>query len=592
MRALLKRVGLLTAAMVAVFVLFIAPRVSAQVNDFTITKFDADYTLTKADKQGTLQVTERIDVTFPHFNHGLLRALPNSYKHHKLQLDVQKVSSNTGAPVQYTTYQQNGNTVLKIGDPSRVITGHQQYTIQYTVNNVVGFYDDHDELYWDINGDQWNQETQAVSVVLHLPFGSTQLVKQSRCYAGGGFGSLASKCQIDDVTGDASVTARTIEPLAPRQTLSIVVGFEKGYFTPSPWYETFAEYLWGVAGFITPIVLLGGAAFRTWYTRGRDEKGRGVIVPQYDAPDGLLPLEVGTIVDFRTDNRDITAAIINLAIKRYITIIEQVQERKLRKDLSTYALRLDKTDMTGLNQFEQKLLKGLFSNFTAGNTVDLSVLKFKLSKTADSLRTNVRKQLVTDGYFRGSLGFGWAAKRILLVILSLAVLAVVFAIAGAWPAFMFGCFIGIVIAVLFMVNMPARTAKGTLAKEHILGLKMYLKTAEADRLKKLQSPNAPYNPAHAPKHTVNLFEKLLPYAMVLGVEQDWAKQFENIYTTPPDWYSGNWTAFNAGYLASSLSTGIGGAVNSAFSSPSSSGDSGFSGGGSGGGGGGGGGGGW
>jgi uncharacterized membrane protein len=96
----------------------------------------------------------------------------------------------------------------------------------------------------------------------------------------------------------------------------------------------------------------------------------------------------------------------------------------------------------------------------------------------------------------------------------------------------------------------------------------------------------------APKRTVELFEKLLPYAMVLGVEEAWAKQFENIYKTPPDWYQGNWSAFSAVYLTTSLNSGVQSAVNTAFSSPSSSSGSGFSGGGSGGGGGGGGGGGW
>jgi uncharacterized membrane protein len=91
---------------------------------------------------------------------------------------------------------------------------------------------------------------------------------------------------------------------------------------------------------------------------------------------------------------------------------------------------------------------------------------------------------------------------------------------------------------------------------------------------------------------VELFEKLLPYAIVMGVEKEWADQFKNIYSQPPEWYSGNITSFNAGYLAGSLNSGFNSAVNASFSPPSNSGSSGFGGGFSGGGGGGGGGGGW
>jgi uncharacterized membrane protein len=301
---------------------------------------------------------------------------------------------------------------------------------------------------------------------------------------------------------------------------------------------------------------------------------------------------VGAIADFKTENRDITATIINLAIKRYITIIEDKQDRKLRKDVIAYTLRLENTNVSALNTFERKLLKDLFSNFTVGTQIDLSVLKFKLSSTADQLRRDVKKQLVTDGYFRGNPAMGWVGKRVLQALAGMTVAAIVFAFANQWTAFALGSVAGVVIAVIFIACMPARTAKGAVAKEHILGLKLYLKTAEADRLKKLQAPNAAYAQTHEPKHTVHLFEKLLPYAMVLGVEQEWAKQFENMYRTPPDWYSGNWTAFNAAYLVTALNSGVGGAVNTAFSSPSSSSGSGFSGGGSGGGGGGGGGGGW
>lgn len=123
------------------------------------------------------------------------------------------------------------------------------------------------------------------------------------------------------------------------------------------------------------------------------------------------------------------------------------------------------------------------------------------------------------------------------------------------------------------------------AKEHILGLKLYLEVAEKERIQKLQSADAPYMRNAAPKKTVELFEKLLPYAMVFDVEESWAKQFADIYTTPPEWYSGRFNAFSAAYLVGSINTSLAPAINRSFAPPSASRGSGFSAGGGGGGGG-------
>lgn len=155
----------------------------------------------------------------------------------------------------------------------------------------------------------------------------------------------------------------------------------------------------------------------------------------------------------------------------------------------------------------------------------------------------------------------------------------------------FGLAIAGAIIVLFAVLMPQRTRKGVVAKDTLLGLKMYMDVAEKDRIAMLQSPKSPYVlKTDALEKTVELFEKLLPFAMILGVEKNWAKQFEQIYTTPPDWYSGNWSTFNAVYFVSALNSSVS-TMNSSFAAPSTTG-AGSGGSFAGGGGGGGGGGGW
>jgi len=198
---------------------------------------------------------------------------------------------------------------------------------------------------------------------------------------------------------------------------------------------------------------------------------------------------------------------------------------------------------------------------------------------ADAIRGNVEKGMADKGYFvssavKGRVAGGWG----------LSLLAIMVFITVAWfklgvPAIA-GSIIGFLVSIPFWVALDARTAKGVAAKEHALGLKLYLEVAEKQRLEKLQGPNAAYaRGAGEPVKTVELFEKLLPYAMVLGVEKQWAEQFKDLYTSPPDWYSGNWSTFNSIYLVSSLNSGIGSAVNTSFAAPSSSGGSGFGGGG-------------
>jgi len=574
------------------WLLLAAPAAAAQGNDFTVNSFDAKYTLTRNDAQGELHVVERIDVTFPGYNHGLLRAIPDNYKNHRLQLHVASITSDTHAPTEYSTYTQNGNTVLKIGNPHKTLTGHQEYTIDYTMRNVITFYPDHDELYWDVNGDQWPEQTSHVTLQLQLPSDLHLSEHVPICYAGAN-GSISRNCVVAYDQDRHRIDVQTSGALQPNQTLSLVAGFQKNYFHPSTILDTLSEYKAAIIGFFVSFLLFAVPSGLYWFKRGRDPKGRGVIVPEYDVPDGLSTLDVGTIIDFKTDNKDITATIIGLAVRGYIKIIEQTEDRRLRRDITTYTLRLINTDKAGLDAHERLLLEELFTGYTKDQEVDLSYLKYKLSKAATQLRKDVSADLIARGYFKTNPSI--VAVSGIGGVVTFASVVAIFVLPGLHlpPAVLIGAVLGGILAALFFYFSAARTAKGVEAKEHIQGLKMYMQFAEADRIRMLQSPNARYaEHGPGPARTVDLFEKLLPYAIVLGVENEWAKQFEDIYRTPPDWYSGNWTTFNVLYLTSTLSGGMSDTVNSVFSSPSSSGSSGFSGGGAGGGGGGGGGGGW
>jgi uncharacterized membrane protein YgcG len=561
---------------------------AADVNNFTITSFDSKQTLSTADPQGELRIIEDIKVRFTDNNHGILRAIPKTYKQHSLQIKVNSVRSSSGAPAQYTTYKSNGNEVLKIGDPNRTVTGDQQYTIDYTLRNVIGFYEDHDEMYWDVNGDQWQQQFEKVTLSLELP-AELKLRGQPACFTGA-FNSREHACTIR--SSENVVTASTTAPLQAAQTLTYAAGFEKGVFKPASALEHAAEYLLIIASTLIPFLVLSGLGFYRWLRHGRDAKGAGTIVPHYDSPPGLSPLDVGALIDFKVDNRDLTATIIDLAVRKYIRIIESKKD-KLFGSKMEYTLELRNADLSQLRPAESLLLTKLFPTLQAGALVDLSSSSNQLYEVANSLRGSVRTRLADEGYFKSSSLSAGKVLRVIGFVTVLFFFTVAMAV-FAGPLAFAGTIAGVIVFAVFATLMDARTAKGVAAKEHIEGLKLYIDTAEKDRINKLQAPNAANAaPSAEPAKTVELFEKLLPYAMILGIEKQWAKQFESLYTSPPDWYAGNWTAFNASYLAASLNDGVGSAVNTAFTPPSSSGSSGMGGGGfSGGGGGGGGGGGW
>lgn len=556
---------------------------SADTNNFTVTSFAADQTLTRNDRQGELHIVEHISVDFADSNHGILRALPKSYAGHNLQLHVNSVSADAGTPASFTKYTSNGNEVLKIGDASRTITGSHEYTIDYTVKNVIEFKDGGDRLYWDVNGDQWQQPFTKVSVALYLP-DDLQAQEAPQCFTGS-YGSSEANCLVDNA--DGVITARTTNSLAIGQTLTYRTTFAKGYFAASTWQDTARDLLRPALAGLLPFVALAGGGYVYWRRNGRDPKGRSTIIPQYDAPDGLKPLQSGAVMHFSLENKYITATIIDLAIRKYVKIIESKEIKVLQKDTLGYSLELTNADWSALNEHEQAILKAIFAEATLGAINQLSDMSHELYKVAADLQKSVRAELIATDYFAKHRLSGVTIKKFWYTAVFLSVWVVAFFIHNVAAAI--GTGLGVLIGGFFLIFIDARTAKGVAAKEHLEGLKLYLNVAEKDRIAALQSPGASLAAnANEPVKTVELFEKLLPYAIVLGVEAQWGKQFEQLYTAQPDWYVGNMATFNSAYLATSIASGIGGSVESAFSAPSSSsGGGGFSGGGGGGGGGGG-----
>lgn len=564
-------------------VLGMAPMAYADTNDFSFRSFEARYDLSRdSQNRSVLKVREDLMAVFPDFdqNHGIERAIPKSYDNHPVNLQIRSILNKQGNQLDYTTYGSNGNLVIRIGDANAYVHGQREYFIDYSAADVTKNLDTGDEFYWDVNGTGWQQPFDHVAVSLHLdPAIVGAFDGRTKCFTGAQ-GSTASNCHIDTQKTDKEIViTATAEGLKAGENLSIVAGFHAGTFAryTTPPTQTI---LWILIGFVVVVwylvvpIIAFVKAFRRWKINGRDAAGRGTIVPQYTQPKGISVLLAGVIQDERLQSRAVSACTIDLAIRGYIKIYQV--------DKKNYELELTK-DSTDLQDEEQAVIKMLFGDgASTGQKISLKDKKDLYTQVAKLAKT-VYQRAINDGLMVDTRTMQRKMNiwGIVLLILSAFTLNILGVIAG-------------VVVIVFAYKMPARTEKGVELKEYLLGVRDYMQLAEADRMKVLQSvEGAERINTDDNQQMVKFYEKLLPLAMLFGIEKSWAEQFAGLYAQPPEWYAGNWTTFNAAVFASSLGDFGTNTTTNSFSPPTSSSSSGFSGGGfSGGGGGGGGGGGW
>jgi uncharacterized membrane protein len=587
------------------------PAKAYNTNDFTISSFNADYYLSRNDqKTSAVDVTENIKADFPSYdqNHGILRAIPKTYQGHTVSLKINSVKNESENNWKYSTSTQNDNLVLKIGDADRYVHGSQTFVISYSMKNVINILGDHEEFYWDVNGDQWPQTMANVHAKIHMPSDiAASLQDRQICYAGS-YGSTRQDCNITRSSeNDGTVVDVSSSNVQPFKTLTFVLAFNSGTFVLGPEIaheksmEKVKHIVMLVSATIPPIVAVLFMTNR-WRKFGNDPKGRGVIVPQYAPPKGFDVLNSDFMLNERMSQKAFSAAIIELAVKRYINIYETKQKLALRRDKTDYELQQIRS-ADDLSQALQKAIDLIFKDIQMGERVKLSDFKSKavnIQLELHALESFMAKDLNKRGYFAKDpkkVKTGYLTWALLYFIVGIGLLFLA-SVLGGWIG---GLAVGLLLVAIvifgFSFVMSAKTEAGVQVHDDLIGLKDYIKLAEADRLNYLQSPEGAeriddpdaFDPK-TPSQKIKLFEKLLPYAILFGQEKNWARQFNDLYTKPPDWYSGNWTAFNAAYLASSLGS-FSSYTNTTFAAPSSSSGSGFSGG-AGGGGGGGGGGGW
>ncbi len=536
----------------------------------------------KTNHDASVNVTETIVYDFgPEQKHGIFRFMPYKYRrpltgNYKVEIDDVSVTNESGQKYNFEESRQGDNVKFKIGDANKFVTGEKTYVINYTIKKAINYFDDHDEFYWNVTGNEWPVEIERASAKVVLANDVEGKISETVCYAGF-FGSEDS-CLAQKSGGQDAFFSH--QGLFPGDGLTIAIALPKGaLYEPTLW-EKFLMVLKDNYILFLPLATFGFLLY-LWNTHGKDPEGQETIIAQFDAPDDLTPAEVGTIIDEKANNKDVSAEIISLAVRGYLKITKLEKKFLQSQD---YELEKLKENASLVKNFDQKLMDSLFGS---KQKVKLSSLKNSFYKDLKDIKKQLYEGVVKSGYFPKNPN---TVRGVYLGI----------GIAICFSGFLFGIFWGFpgifasvssgIIVVIFSFFMPAKTKKGMLAKEHILGLKTYLTVAEKDRI----------NFHNAPEKNPKQFEKFLPFAMALSVEQAWAKQFEDIYKEAPDWYndessaSGVSSTFSAMALTNSLSNFATTANSNLSSHPSSagSGGSGFSGGGSGGGFGGGGGGSW
>ena len=519
------------------------------------------------NSDSTIDVREDIEYDFQYAErHGIYRDIPYNYdygyKRYSIKIDVVKVTDFNGNPYHFEVSTSGGLVHIRIGDPDTTVTGVHGYRIEYTVRGAIAYFEDHDELYWNVTGDEWRVPILGAGAEVRFDSQTDEGVK-AECYTGSR-GSTAKDCSYDISAG--KVGFRATDSLWAGQGFTVVVGLPKGmieepsqsqktlWFLSDNWYFGLPFMTFFIVGYI-------------WYSRGRDPEGKGIITVRYEPPKDLTPAEAGTLVDERADISDITSTVIDLAVRGYLRI-EETESTKFFffTDRDYKLIRLKDPAPGELKAHEQKVFEGIFKG---RQNVMVSDLKDKFYTELPPIKKALYKELIDKKFFPADPEkVKGIYKWIGIIILILG-----FVLFSNFPLKISIALSGLVILIASRY-MPRKTKEGTLLNEELLGFREFIDRAEKDRIEALA------------KNDPTLFDRVLPFALVFGLEDRWADAFRDMYREPPNWYSSPSYrgSFSPNMFVSDLGRSLGVMSSSMSSTPRKSGGSGLGGGGSSGGG--------
>jgi len=580
-----KRRLLTLATLVAIALLLSVPGLALAEQE-RITSFDSAITV---NQDGSMRVENTIGamVTGDQIVHGIYYDFPTIYSNTRtggrLVIDFRVLGvQRDGQTEPYTVENWENGKRVKIGSADTVIDpGEHTWLLQFTVDRELGYFADHDELYWNVTGNGWVFPIDRASATVTLPTGAAAKITGLSAYTGAS-GSTTSAVTTTQ-GADGTPTFVTTSILNPREGLTIVVGWPKGFVQAPTAATRFGWFLRDNGALIAGLlgVLLVFLYYMiVWYRYGKDPD-RGTIFARFAPPEGMSPGGVRYLSRMAHDSKTFTAALIDMAVKRYISIHQERHKYWIERDTAPESVLSD----------DELALAGVLIGTSArvdferehAEEIQRAILASKRPLEAD----------YQPRFFVSNIGYLLTG-----ILLSIGVGVLTFFLSTRGNALQFVALIvvGVALAVMAAVfgsTLKSYTQQGRKLVDEVAGFKMYLSVTEKDRMNLL-------NP---PERTPEMFEKFLPYALALDVEQRWSEQFASVFARmaaegrpyAPVWYHGMyWNPVNPAAFASSVGNGFSNAISASAVAPGSK--SGFGGGGgggfSGGGGGGGGGGGW
>lgn len=590
------------AVLFGLFIGILAPSLTtAQVDNWYIKDFK---TRIELRTNNSLKITEDIvaDCGNASGKHGIFRVLPTRmYLESDQYLDtpiyLTSITDFNGKEYKYKPIISGKDHTItwQIGDPNKTVTGVNNYRITYEVRNVIRQGNaEFDELYWNLNGAFWDLQINAFQAEVFLPSDIQQNQVRVNNY-GGQFGannnlnvgaswsseqSIRYKSQTKLNPGDAITTSLTF-PKNIIKSYNLTSGDKailsgRNYrLVNSPWLKALNGF-----GLILPI-LLAWLLYAIWRKYGRDVKLPSTIAPEFEIPEKLAPVEMGTVLGNGTVvGRYFTAGIINLAVKGLMKITEiPTKNIFVPKD---FVFQKTGDSLEGLPTSEKLLLERLFSG---KDEVKLSSLRNKFYQDEQDIQKLVQSELklqnlidMTGLYISLGLIIGGLTVFGGLTFLVIGLIASGFNLG----LLLYGLILSVIVCIIFGLIMTRQPEKGAKLARRIKGFKMYMLKAEKYRQQ--------FNEKE------NIFERFLPYAIMFGITKQWINNIKNIYgeeyyrSYMPAWFIGSSLASFDASSMNSVITGLSNSMSTTLASnPSSSGSGGggFSGGGGGGGGGGG-----
>ncbi len=513
--------------------------------------FDSTITV---NKDASLDVIEKIiyvDLAYPN-KHGIVREFPVHYKDtlgNTITVDftVKRVLKD-GHPVDYHIENALNGKVIKIGSASTMLSlGKHTYILEYQTGRQIGFFKDSDELSWGVTGYGWRMPIKKVTGHVILPKSIPSARIGFELYTG--YEGLTIR-NYNSRLGNNNTIDFTSDTVLPRQGVKLVAYWPKGFITEP---RTLTKIVWFLRDNLTILWLLLGWFVTAVYAflvakKIRSKVRPGTIIPLFEPPKDLSPGDIRYVVTRAYDAVGFAAQIVDLAVQGFITI---EYKKKLISDVYTL---IKNTEQPNYSTREQtSLMENLFSKTT------ILVLHKAYNSTVETTMGRVKALIESNlGYKHFDSHSSSAGKLFLVTGISIVpvipFLQLTFAEIGLLGAL-------VIVNLLFYYAVQTYTPIGRKLADEIEGFKLFLQTTEIERLKIVGTP---------PTKTPQLYEKYLPYAMALGVEEAWTQQFASVFkslaqqnhTYQPVWYSGS-SGFNPVYF----NTGFTSRVNRASVAP-------------------------